>query len=136
MKVIVIFTYGISLKHYIKCVLFKKEGFVAFVPRGRVADLSSSESRDIETATELSVGTALSSVSFPVSRPDNYWINGIVYGVFGHKWTAQGAKITQSTAQGELTISDKTNILPRNFFVKLVQENCIFNFFLFRQNTY
>ena len=51
---------------WINTSLFKKEGFAALVPLSRVADFNSSESNSIVTATEVSVGTELSSESLPV----------------------------------------------------------------------
>lgn len=50
------------------------------------------------------------SVTFPVSRPQNYWVGGTVYGIFGDRWNAQGATITSSDASGVLTIANKTDI--------------------------
>lgn len=50
------------------------------------------------------------SVTFPVSRPQNYWVGGTVYGIFGAHWNAQGATITSSDASGVLTVANKTDI--------------------------
>lgn len=50
------------------------------------------------------------SVTFPVSRPQNYWIGGTVYGTFGTRWNAQGAAITSSDTSGVLTVDNKTDI--------------------------
>lgn len=48
------------------------------------------------------------TVTFSEKRPENYWIGGTVYGLFGVKWAAQGATITASSATGMLTIGNKT----------------------------
>ena len=40
------------------------------------------------------------TVTFSEKRPENYWIGGTVYGLFGVKWAAQGATITASSGRG------------------------------------
>ena len=55
------------------------------------------------TATNVTFTDSLS-----VSRPENHWVGGTVYGLFGGKWAAQGATITASSPTGALTVGDKT----------------------------
>lgn len=63
---------------------------------------------DLLSPTTATATAASESVTFSVSRPTDYWVGGTVYGLFGSKWTSQGATITASTAAGALTVSDKT----------------------------
>ncbi len=58
----------------------------------------------------LAAGSAgTNTATFSVSRPANYWVGGTVHGWFSHRWTAQGATITASTAEGVLTVNEQTD---------------------------
>jgi len=64
---------------------------------------------DLLNSTLASGSATANGVTFPVSRPANYWAGGTVYGCFGSKWTSQGGTITASTTGGELTVTAKTS---------------------------
>ena len=59
--------------------------------------------------TTASATAAPATVTFSVSRATNHWAGGTVYGLFGKKFTSQGATITASTPEGVLSVADETS---------------------------
>jgi len=66
-------------------------------------------STNLLSPTTASAMATATTVTFTVSRPVDYWVGGVVYGLFGSKWTSQGASITASTSGGSLSVTGKTS---------------------------
>ncbi len=64
----------------------------------------------LEPTLAAATTTAGNDVTFTVTRAEDYWVGGIIMGIFGEAWMSQGATITASSTDGVMTVDGKTDI--------------------------